>query len=305
MRADSRVPAAPSARRRVVLVDVDGTLVTYTGALPDSAADAVRRARAAGHRVYPTTGRSKAEMPGWFDELGLDGMIGANGSYIESDGEVVAHRRMEPMDVATVVDWLTRRDLPFYLEANSGLYAFPGFREDALPAVRAYAAGKGRDDAETVSVDEALHGLVETADLARDDVNKISYVLSGAADLVTDDVEADGGRATSPGGGARRPPGHQSRSALAAARGREDLPRVNTSIQGRRSKRAEPGAHPAAYKAGPAHRAGSGRYWDRTSDLFRVREARSRCANRPRWVPDSNRCKRLCRPVPNLSANPP
>ena len=24
-----------------------------------------------------------------------------------------------------------------------------------------------------------------------------------------------------------------------------------------------------------------GRYWDRTSDLFRVREARSRCANRP------------------------
>jgi hypothetical protein len=25
-----------------------------------------------------------------------------------------------------------------------------------------------------------------------------------------------------------------------------------------------------------------GRYWDRTSDLFRVREARSRCANRPR-----------------------
>ncbi len=25
-----------------------------------------------------------------------------------------------------------------------------------------------------------------------------------------------------------------------------------------------------------------GRYWDRTSDLFRVREARYRCANRPR-----------------------
>jgi hypothetical protein len=29
----------------------------------------------------------------------------------------------------------------------------------------------------------------------------------------------------------------------------------------------------------------SGRYWDRTSDLFRVREARYRCANRPFvWV---------------------
>ena len=97
MRAGSQLPfAAAPDRRRVVLIDVDGTLVTYTGALPDSAASAVRRARAAGHRVYPATGRSKAEMPAWFDEIGFDGMIGANGSYIESDGEAVAHRRMEP-----------------------------------------------------------------------------------------------------------------------------------------------------------------------------------------------------------------
>ncbi len=59
-----------------------------------------------------------------------------------------------------------------------------------------------------------------------------------------------------------------------------------------------------------------GRYWDRTSDLFRVREARYRCANRPRktsknregssrWRRDSNPCTRLCRPLPRLSATPP
>src|SRR5690625_494820 len=48
-----------------------------------------------------------------------------------------------------------------------------------------------------------------------------------------------------------------------------------------------------------------GRYWVRTSDLFRVKEARYRCANRPRWVRDSNPCIRLCRPLPRLSANPP
>src|SRR5690606_16160037 len=36
-----------------------------------------------------------------------------------------------------------------------------------------------------------------------------------------------------------------------------------------------------------------GRYWDRTSDLFGVNEARSRCANRPRrshTVPDARAC---------------
>ena len=56
-----------------------------------------------------------------------------------------------------------------------------------------------------------------------------------------------------------------------------------------------------------------GRYWDRTSDLFRVREARYRCANRPprrhaagpRWRRDLNPCTRICRPLPRLSATPP
>ena len=32
---------------------------------------------------------------------------------------------------------------------------------------------------------------------------------------------------------------------------------------------------------GPELEVRGGRYWDRTSDLFRVKEARSRCANRP------------------------
>ena len=60
--------------------------------------------RCAGHRVYPTTGRSRAEMPAWFDELGFDGMIGANGSYIESDGEVVVHQRLARADVTDDVE---------------------------------------------------------------------------------------------------------------------------------------------------------------------------------------------------------
>ena len=48
-----------------------------------------------------------------------------------------------------------------------------------------------------------------------------------------------------------------------------------------------------------------GRYWVRTSDLFRVREARYRCANRPRWRRDLNPRTRICSPLPRLSATPP
>ena len=77
--------------RKILFIDVDGTLVDYENHLPESAVRAIRAARAAGHRVYICTGRSRAEVypPLW--DIGLDGMIGGNGSYVEDHGVVVMH----------------------------------------------------------------------------------------------------------------------------------------------------------------------------------------------------------------------
>lgn len=75
------------ATTRILLIDVDGTLVTYESTISASAARALRRARAAGHRLYACTGRSRAEMPPALWNLGLHGMIGGNGGYAEDDGE--------------------------------------------------------------------------------------------------------------------------------------------------------------------------------------------------------------------------
>ena len=68
---------------KIIFIDVDGTLVDYEGNLPDSAVKAIRQARANGHRVYMCTGRSKAEVypPLW--DIGLDGIIGGNGCYVD------------------------------------------------------------------------------------------------------------------------------------------------------------------------------------------------------------------------------
>ena len=47
---------------KIIFIDVDGTLVNYEGIIPESAVAAIRKARANGHRVYISTGRSKAEV---------------------------------------------------------------------------------------------------------------------------------------------------------------------------------------------------------------------------------------------------
>ncbi len=160
---------------RILFIDVDGTLVDYHNRLPDSAVAAIRAARAAGHRVYLCTGRSKAEMPEWLWDIGVDGMVGGNGSYVEDGGEVVLHQTLSGQECRDIVDWLHRRSLEFYLEANAGLFASAGFEEAALPVMARYSAGKGEPAPKTV--DAAFHGIVFGGALDRDDVNKISYVL--------------------------------------------------------------------------------------------------------------------------------
>lgn len=170
---------------QILFLDVDGTLVDYRGNLPQSAVAAIRAARARGHRVYICTGRSKAEVYPDIWAIGLDGMIGGNGAYVEDGGRVVLHRHITREQCGALVDWLHRRGLAFYLESNSGLYASEDFAEAGLAAIRAYAAGKGRADAETMTLQDAFPDMIfgcRGQELVREDVNKISFVLGSLRD---------------------------------------------------------------------------------------------------------------------------
>ena len=128
---------------KLIFLDVDGTLVDYHNRIPESAVKAIRQAREKGHLVYVCTGRSKAEMQPELWKIGLDGMIGGNGSYVEHHGQVLMHQLISKADAAKIVDWLTERHLAFYLESNNGLFASPDFRERARETLKTYAIQKG------------------------------------------------------------------------------------------------------------------------------------------------------------------
>lgn len=166
---------------KIIFLDVDGTLVDYENHLPESAVAAIRKARANGHRVYICTGRSRAEVypPLW--DIGLDGMIGGNGSYVEDNGKVVMHRLITRDQCRHIVDWLHGRGLEFYLESNSGLYASEHFEEKALPAIQEYMGRKGKDT-EGVTVRSVFPDMIFGGELYRDDLNKVSFVLGSYQD---------------------------------------------------------------------------------------------------------------------------
>lgn len=169
-------------RKKIIFLDVDGTLTDYENRIPASAVTAIRRARENGHRVYICTGRSRAEVYPEIWDIGLDGMIGGNGSYVEDHGHVVMHRTMTLDQCRRAVDWLHGRGLEFYLESNNGLFASENFETAAQPAIQLYSKRKGPGGPMTVR--EAFPEMIFGGELYRDDLNKLSFLLSDYQDYL-------------------------------------------------------------------------------------------------------------------------
>ena len=161
----------------VLLLDIDGTVVNYRLEVPPGAADALRAVRGRGHLVYLCTGRSRAEIYPHLWELGVDGLIGGNGSYVEDGDLVVFHQVLDPGVVQRAVDWMLERDLGFYLECNAGL-----FGSDNLPEKAAAILG-GPTPENVAFVRNGFPDMIYGAREGRDDVNKISFVLEDGIDL--------------------------------------------------------------------------------------------------------------------------
>lgn len=109
--------------KKVIFVDVDGTLVNDDGLVPDSARTAITKARDNGHQVYLCTGRSKPELYEPILSIGFDGIIGAGGGYVEVDEKIIYHKKVADEDVVHMVDFFNEKQLDFYLESNGGLFA--------------------------------------------------------------------------------------------------------------------------------------------------------------------------------------
>ncbi|KHD46637.1 Cof-type HAD-IIB family hydrolase [Streptococcus hongkongensis] len=170
--------------KKIIFLDVDGTLVDYHNRIPESAISAIQKARANGHLVLVSTGRSRAEMQDEIWSIGIDGMIGGNGSYVEYHEQVIMHQLISKEETKHIVDWLHERGLEFYLESNNGLFASENFKDAARPVMQTYVMRKGKtlEEVQGMEAEDALHGLVYGGELYRDDLNKVSFILNSYQD---------------------------------------------------------------------------------------------------------------------------
>ena len=106
---------------KYVFLDIDGTLVGKDGVVPESAREAIERARANGHKIMICSGRSRCEMHDNIMSVPLDGIVGSAGAYLEVEGKMIYHRPMTEKMNGKLLDYFESRGIAILLETNDDL----------------------------------------------------------------------------------------------------------------------------------------------------------------------------------------
>ena len=86
-------------KKKAVFFDADGTVCDIKKGVPDSAVRAITKLVENGHQAWICTGRSRAFVPWYLEQIPFTGIISAAGATIEKDGVRLFNREM-PVDVA-------------------------------------------------------------------------------------------------------------------------------------------------------------------------------------------------------------
>jgi Cof subfamily protein (haloacid dehalogenase superfamily) len=141
--------------RKLIFIDVDGTLCDSAGEVPKSAREAIQAARANGHLVYICTGRSKPEITDDIESIGFDGMICAGGGYVEIDDQTLMHKKMPKELVIRLIKYFEKHNIAYYIESNDGLFGSLNCKDTILG--------------------QATNGLMENSQAYEEAKNEISW----------------------------------------------------------------------------------------------------------------------------------
>ena len=108
--------------KKAVFFDADGTICDIEKGVPESAVASIRRLRENGHEAWLCTGRSRAFVPWYLEQIPFTGMISACGATIEKDWERLFNREM-PEEVAKLsVEVLRKYGLIPVMEGADFMY---------------------------------------------------------------------------------------------------------------------------------------------------------------------------------------
>lgn len=135
--------------RKLIFLDVDGTLVDFTMHMPESAREALSIARKRGHLISLCTGRTVTNVYPWLLDFGFDAIVASAGAYVSANDKVIYHSVLANDKVQDMVEVLKEHGACFMLQGINGRYV----DEENAKKMRERCMRLGLD------IDGALNGL--------------------------------------------------------------------------------------------------------------------------------------------------
>lgn len=156
--------------KKIIFLDIDGTLMDFQGNIPESTRKALVLAREAGHRLVLCTGRTKSEINSELLAMNFDGIIGAAGAYVECDGQMVYRHVIAAEHLKHMIDYFEENKIVYCLQTGEGIVMSErnriGFRDNFL--------GMGLDE-ETIWKVLSANIIHEEDSRMRTNVEKAAY----------------------------------------------------------------------------------------------------------------------------------
>lgn len=165
---------------RLIFLDIDGTLTEPgSNTPPASAQEAIRRARANGHKVVLCSGRNYGMLSPLLP-YGFDGLVGSAGGYIEYGGNVVYDCPMTREQQDKVLSVFEQSGIYRTVESKTGTYTDEGFK--IFLQENAKASGNSELLRWREQIESEL-GIRPMAEYRGEPVYKIGFVCRHAEDL--------------------------------------------------------------------------------------------------------------------------
>ena len=108
--------------KKAVFFDADGTICDMEKGVPDSAVESIKKLVANGHQAWLCTGRSRAFVSWYLEQIPFTGIISACGATIEKDGKRLYNNERTPEVAKLSVEILRKYGLIPVMEGADYMY---------------------------------------------------------------------------------------------------------------------------------------------------------------------------------------
>ena len=166
---------------KLIFLDLDGTLLDHTDIVSEKSHEAIRRARANGHKVFICTGRSESEVFENILSVGFDGMIYSNGANVIAEGEHIFRSGFSKEEFTAITKYLDAADIAYSIQNSNGLFASPEYIE-RFEAVITEKRRQITDRSERANFDthcgKVRAALAPVTDTGLDEVNNFGFIAN-------------------------------------------------------------------------------------------------------------------------------